>query len=123
MHEFAIASEIVNHVLDAAQKNDGRKVLAVHLEIGELTLLNVEQVTFWVIELFKDSIAEGAKIKVRMVKARISCEACGYRGPGRSDQEDTSKHSSLQNCPRCHSFQVKVEKGHECLLKRIQAVR
>ncbi len=123
MHEFSIASEIVNHVLEAAQKNQGKKVLSVQLEIGELTLLNVEQVTFWIQELFKGSIAENTKIKVRRIKARIACEACGYRGKGRSNQEDFSSHFALLNCPRCKSFQIKIEKGQECLLKRIQATR
>ncbi len=123
MHEFSIASEIVNNVLDAAQKSDGRKVLAVQLEIGELTLLNIEQVIFLVKELFKDSIAEGAKIKVRIVKARVSCEACEYKGKGRFNQENLSSHFALLSCPRCNSLQVKVEKGRECLLKRIQVTK
>lgn len=123
MHEFSIASEIVSNVLDATKKNDGRKVLAVQLEIGELTLLNIAQVTFWVKELFKDSIAEGAKVKARAVKARIVCEECGYKGRVRLSQEDLVSRLGLQNCPQCHSFQVKVEKGKECLLRRIQVSR
>jgi len=123
MHEFSIASEIVNNVLDAAERNHGKQVLSVQLEIGELTLLNVEQVTFWIQELFKGSIAENTKIKVRRIKARIACEACGYKGKGRSNQEDLSGHLALLNCPRCKSLQIKIEKGQECLLKRIQAIR
>lgn len=123
MHEFSIASEIVKNVLDAAKKNHGKQVLSIQLEIGELTLLNVEQVVFWVQELFKDSIAEEAKVKVRKIKARISCEECGYRGRGELNQEDSFTHLALQHCPRCHSFQIKIEKGQECHLRRIQAVR
>lgn len=123
MHEFSISSEIVKTVLETAQKNSGKKVLSVQLEIGELTLLNVEQVNLWVQELFKGSIAEGAKVKVRKIKARISCEGCGYKGGAASDQEDTFRHTALQQCPRCHSFQIQVEKGKECTLRRIQVVR
>ncbi len=123
MHEFSIASEIVNNVLDAAEKNHGKQVLSIQLEIGEWTLFNVEQVVFWVQELFKDSIAEKAKVKVRRIHARISCEECGYRGRGKLNQEDSFSHLAPQQCPRCHSFQIKIKKGQECLLKRIQAVR
>ncbi len=123
MHEFSVASEIVQTVLDTARKNEGKKVLSIQLEVGELTLLNMEQVTFWIQELFKGTLAEGAKVKVRRIRAEILCEACGYRGKGRWNPEDPLSHLVIQNCPRCDSFQIKVEKGKECLLKRMEAVR
>jgi hydrogenase nickel incorporation protein HypA/HybF len=123
MHEFSISSEIVRTVLDSARENHGKKVLSIQLEIGELTLLNVEQVTFWIRELFKDSIAEGAKVKVKVIKARIRCEACGYKGGNTSDQKDLFQHLIPLSCPKCGSFQIKIEKGRECTLKRIQALK
>ena len=122
MHEFSISSEIVKNVLDTAEKHDGKKVLSVQLEIGELTLLNIEQVTFWIHELFKGSIAEGAKVNVKTIKARVYCKDCGYKGGIRSDQEDSFRHLIPQTCPQCNSFQIKVGKGRECILRKIQAV-
>jgi len=123
MHEFSISSEIVRTVLDTAKKNHGKRVLSIQLEIGELTLFNVEQVTFWIQELFKESIAEGAKIKVKIIKARIRCEACGYKGGNTSGQKDLFQHLIPLSCPKCKSFQIKVEKGRECNLSKIQVVR
>ena len=123
MHEFSISSEIVRTVLDTAEKNRGKRVLSIQLEIGELALLNVEQVTFWIQELFKGSIAEGAKIKAKTIKARIRCEACGYEGGNTSGQKDLFQHLLPLSCPKCGSIQIKVEKGRDCILKRIQAVR
>jgi len=122
MHEFSISSEIVRTVLDTAERNNGKKVLSVQLEIGELTHLNGEQVAFWVKELFKDSVAEGAEVKIKAIKARIHCKACGYRGGIRSDREDSFQHLALHTCPKCNSFQFKIEKGRECFLRRIQVV-
>jgi hydrogenase nickel incorporation protein HypA/HybF len=123
MHEFSISDEIVRNVLDAVEKNEGKKVLSVQLEIGELALLNVEQVTFWIHELFKGSVAEGAKVNVRTIKARIRCESCGYKGGMDLDRHNSFRHAIPYSCPKCHSFQINVEKGRECNLKRIQAVR
>lgn len=123
MHEFSISSEIVRTVLDTAEKNKGQKVVSVQLEIGELTLLNKEQVLFWVNELFKGSVAEGAKVRSKTVKARISCMACGYRGRPSSGEEDFIKHLTQYSCPKCGSFQIGVEKGRECILKKIQVAR
>ena len=123
MHEFSISDEIVRSVLDAAKEKNGKKVLSIQLEIGELALLNVEQVTFWIHELFKGSIAEGAKVKVRTIKARIECESCGYKGGVNLDRQDRFQHTLPYSCPKCHSFQIRVEKGRECHLKNIQALR
>ena len=123
MHEFSIANEIVKNVLETTEKNRGKKVLSIQLEIGELILLNGEQVVFWVHELFKGSVAESAEVKIKTIKARIHCKACGYKGRIKSDQEDSFQHLTPQTCPQCNSFEIKVEKGRECILRRIQAVR
>jgi len=123
MHEFSVSSEIVRTVLDTAEKNHGKRVLSIQLEIGELALLNLEQVTFWIQELFRGSVAEGAKIKVRKIKARVSCEACGYEGENSSHQKDLFQHLIPLSCPKCGSTQIKVEKGRECTLKKIQVLK
>ncbi len=123
MHEFSISDEIVRSVLDAVEERNGKKVLSIRLEIGELALLNVEQVTFWIHELFKGSVAEGAKVNVRTIKARIRCESCGYRGRMSRAGEYPSRQALPYSCPKCHSFQIKVEKGRQCHLKNIQALR
>jgi hydrogenase nickel incorporation protein HypA/HybF len=123
MHEFSISNEIVRNVLDAAKKNNGKKVLSIQLEIGELTLINVDQVTFWIHELFKGSLAAGAKVKVKTIKARIQCKSCEYRGGISLDQQNSFRHFIPYSCPQCGSFQIKVEKGRECTLRRIQAIK
>ena len=123
MHEFSISSEIVRTVLKEAEKNNGKKVLSIQLEIGELALLNVEQVTFWIHQLFKGSVAEGAKVRVKTIKACIRCESCGYKGRISPDPKDPFQHLISYSCPKCASFQIKIEKGRECTLRRIQAVK
>ena len=123
MHEFSIASDIVRNVLDTAEQNKGTKVLSIQLDIGELALLNTEQVTFWVHELLKGSIAEGAKVKVKAIKARVECEACGHKGGVNSNQGDPFQHFVPLSCSKCGSFQVKIEKGRECYLRKIQVIK
>jgi hydrogenase nickel incorporation protein HypA/HybF len=123
MHEFSISDEIVRTAFDTVEKNGVKKVLSIQLEIGELTLLNVEQVTFWIDELFKGSVAEGAKVKVKTIKARIKCESCGNKGGITPDQQDPFQHFIPYSCPKCGSFEIKIEKGKECILRKIQAMR
>src|SRR5512136_302755 len=123
MHEYSISAEIVKTVLDTAENNSAKKVLSVQLEIGELALLNVEQVKFWIDELFKGTVAEGAKVRVKKIKAEIECTECGYRGGPTSDLKNTPNHLTLLSCPTCGSFQIEIKKGRECLLQRIQAIK
>jgi hydrogenase nickel incorporation protein HypA/HybF len=123
MHEFSISSEIVKAILDTAGRNGGRKVLSFRLEFGELMLLNVEQVTFWVGELLKGSMAEGAKINVKTIRARIKCGACGYHGVLTSEGNSLLQGLTPQCCPECGSLQSTIVKGRECLLKRIQLLK
>jgi len=118
MHEFSISSEIVRTVLETAEKNDGRKVLFIQLEVGELMLLNVEQITFWIHELFKGSPAEEAEVKVRMIQARIACKTCGYRGKADSERVDVLQHFVSLYCPKCRSLQVKVEREGSAYLRK-----
>ena len=123
MHEFSVSNEIVKNVLNATQKNKGEKVLSIQLEIGELTFLNETQVTFWIRELFKGSVAEGAEVKIKTVNARIHCKACGYKGGIRPDQENPFRPLALHGCPKCNSFKYRIKKGQECVLRRIQAAK
>ena len=123
MHEFSISSEIVKTVLDTVEKSKGREVLSIQLEMGELALLNVEQVTFWIHELFKGTAAEGARVKVKTIKAQLQCNSCAYKGRNISQEKDIFHHSIPLICPKCGSLEIKVEKGRECILRRIQVMK
>ena len=123
MHEFSIADDIVRNVLETAKKNRGKKVVSILLEIGELTHLSGEQVSFWIKELFRDTVAEGAEVNVKTIKPRIQCKGCGYKGGMGPNQEDSFRYLISASCPKCNSFQINIEKGRECILRRIQVMR
>ena len=56
MHEFAMATQIVENVLEEAKRHDAKKVAEVHLVIGKMTFLGVDQVRFSYDVLVKDTI-------------------------------------------------------------------
>lgn len=123
MHEFSISTEIAKTVLDTAEESNGNRVLSILLEMGELTLLNAEQVRFWVQELLKGSIAEGAEIRIKNVRVRIECESCNYKGRPLIDPKDGVGYLGPLSCPQCKSFEVKVKKGEGCVLRQIRMVK
>lgn len=121
MHEFFLSSSIARRVLQEAKK---RKVLSLHLEIGELTFLNPEQVKFWLRELFRGTPAEKAKIKIKKIPPFGKCSSCGYRGEIKPPLESFSFHlfSPPLFCPKCGA-RLKIERGKDCLLRRIQLLK
>ena len=121
MHELAVSQAIAELVLKEAEKREAKKVLTVEVEIGKLTFLNPDQVSFWVETSFKDTPAEGSKLDVKVIEPLVVCQACGYRGQ-LLPEEDPLYHwvLPLLKCPECGSTELKVEKGRECTLRRVE---
>lgn len=74
MHEISIAGAIIDAVLDAAKKNDAKRVEEVFLEIGELTALNPDQLKFIFETISAGTEAEGARYNIEVIKPIINCK-------------------------------------------------
>ncbi|MEM2094281.1 MAG: hydrogenase maturation nickel metallochaperone HypA [Candidatus Bathyarchaeia archaeon] len=122
MHEFSVASQIVRSVLEEAEKRESKKVISVHLIIGDLTLLQPEQVRFSYKILVKGTVMEGSKLLIRRRKGRVRCDKCGYDG-AINLKDDPVYHVSFPtlSCPRC-GYPVRIVEGKECLIKSVKLV-
>lgn len=121
MHEAAIAQSIVKTVIDEATKQKAKKVQSVEIEIGELTFLNQEQVSFWVEMGFQNTFAEGTKLIFKIKKSLFKCPHCQYKGP-LSIKEDPLYHMQLPSfsCPKCNGSNLECIQGKEALIRRIK---
>ncbi len=119
MHEISIAGAIIDAVLDAAKKNNAKKVTEVFLEIGELTALNPEQVKFIFETITRGTVAEGARYNIQVIKPVIKCKKCSYKG---SIQFFERLHFFLPviKCPECGEIDVDIIAGRECCVTRIK---
>ena len=121
MHEFSAATSIVETVLRSSREKGATRVLVVELEIGELTFLNPDQLSFWIKEGLKRTLAGDCELHFKSIKPVVRCQDCGHRGnlPVRNDP---LRHYSLPVfvCPSCGSAHIVIEKGKECLIRRIQ---
>lgn len=99
-------------------------MLSIQLEIGELTFLNPEQLKFWILEGFKKTLAEGAKLRIRRVKPHIICNQCTFRGSLKLNS-DPVYHFLLPvfACPSCGSGDISLRRGRECRIRRIQILK
>ena len=80
MHEYAIAYDIYTTARRAALENRANLVKRVKVDIGELALVNPEQVEFLFHVISEDDpLFRGAALVCRTVAPRTRCP-CGYEG-------------------------------------------
>jgi len=107
MHEFGIAYDIFMTARKAAVDHHADSVAKVCVAIGEVSMVNPEQVQF----LFKtlaedDPVLSGAVLDYTVVPPETRC-SCGYEG------------SEKFVCPRCGALPELV-KGREIVVTHIE---
>jgi hydrogenase nickel incorporation protein HypA/HybF len=120
MHEFSIAQQIVQVVLRTARENQAKSVERVVMVIGELALLNEEQVRFWVEEIFSHQpMTRGAELEIMLKPALARCSHCGFEGAPTSPGPEAHFLTPALSCPRCGQRGMAIKEGRECLVQRI----
>ncbi len=108
MHEMSITQEIVAICLQHAQ---GRRITAVHIEIGTLSGIVPEAVDFCFSACTTDTLAELATLAIRQIDAQARCLDCSTEHPV----------SRLYDpCPACGSYAVQITKGQEMRVVEIE---
>ncbi len=124
MHDLTMARSIVDTVLEAAKERGAEEVLEIDLVIGALTLLSREQMDFWVRELLRGTIGEGAEVNIEQQAPEVRCKQCGYRGPVEvSDDPIYHLMAFTPTCPECGSTELEIVAGDECTIRNIRARR
>ncbi|MFQ6134625.1 MAG: hydrogenase maturation nickel metallochaperone HypA [Nitrososphaerales archaeon] len=120
MHEYSTTYRIVETVRQEAEKHRAKKVLEVHLAIGRLTFLSIDQVRHLYPLLVKGTLMDGSKLVIEEKEGVVECSGCGYRGP-LNYQNDPSFHLTYPtlSCPKCRSV-VKIVEGRECVVKQVR---
>ncbi|UCC32926.1 MAG: hydrogenase maturation nickel metallochaperone HypA [Candidatus Bathyarchaeota archaeon] len=117
-----MTSQIVRNVLSEAKKHNAKEVAEVHLVIGKLTFLGLEQVRFSYKVLIEGSIMENSKLFIETKDGIVKCSSCGYEGSF-STKDDPQYHLPIPTlqCPNCAGT-VNIIGGKECLIKSVKLV-
>lgn len=117
-----MTQQIVRTVIDEAQKHNAKRVTSVHLIIGKLTFLGLEQIRFSYRLLAKGTILERSKLVIEEKEPTVRCPSCGYEGPAKY-LDDPAFHFGIPTltCPKCGN-QVTIASGRECTIKDIGIV-
>jgi len=123
MHEFSIASSIVENLLSLAAEQRVAKFLEVRLTIGEFTHIEAEQLRFCFHSITKDTVLEDAALEIETSDAAVRCPHCGYAGPPQYwDGALSATLVPTLQCPECGRAAEPAE-GHECSIKAVKFVR
>ena len=122
MHEFSLATQIVESVLEFVQAHPAGEVLKVRLQIGELTCVEAEQLRFCFNSIAERTPLENALLEIEPVSARIRCPHCRYQGAPRYwENALAGARIPTLECPECGQAARAIQ-GHDCEIKSIQFV-
>ncbi|MCJ7817661.1 MAG: hydrogenase maturation nickel metallochaperone HypA [Candidatus Thorarchaeota archaeon] len=123
MHEFSAACSIVDTALEAAQSNNATKVNVVNIEVGEFTFLIPEQLAFNFEIASKNTIVEGAKLRIKSVKGKLLCSECGFEGDSKVDPDIPPQIAVFapMKCPNCGSSSTTITGGKDFIITNIEA--
>lgn len=113
MHEMALAESMLELVETAARQSGAQRVTDVRLEIGALSHVATEALTFCFDAVTRGSLAEGATLTIEVVPGAAWCMQCG---------ENVPVGQLGDACPRCGGYQLAVTQGDGMRVKDIGVV-
>ena len=123
MHEFSMATGVVNTVLAYAGANAVKKIVEVRMTTGELTCVEPEQLKFCFGAITKDTALQDATLEIDIADAAVRCAHCGYEGlPKYWDDAQVAASLPTLECPACGRAAEPVA-GHDCAITSIKFVR
>jgi hydrogenase nickel incorporation protein HypA/HybF len=111
MHEYAVTKSMINIVLEEIKNREIQKVTEVRLVIGDLSTIIDESVQMYFDILSEGTIAKGAKLIFKRVKAEFKCKACGYV---------YNKPVKGFDCPKCSGLGIPTGVGKEFYVESIE---
>lgn len=111
MHEYAVTQSMITLVLEEASQAKASKILEIRLVIGDLSTIIDDSVQMYFDIMSEGTVAEGAKLIFRRVKAEFKCKTCG---------EVFIKPEKGFDCPKCGSMGVPTGVGKEFYIESLE---
>jgi len=111
MHEMAIAQGILDIVLEAAAGNAAETVVRIKLQVGEMTEVEPEALTFCFAALAAGTAAAAAQLDVEVMPLIGRCRDCGR-------EFKVERFRFL--CPECGSAGVEIISGRELRVEHLE---
>lgn len=116
MHELPVINSILSVVLKHAAANQVKKIVAIHLQVGEMSDLEDAWMQQYFDYLSKGTLAEGAVLKIERIPVVMRCAACGHT------YEVNVKDGTKPLCPECGGDKHSLVSGREYFIKNMEVL-
>jgi hydrogenase nickel incorporation protein HypA/HybF len=111
MHEMSIAQSILDIVDEYMTKENGRKLMEVAVEVGELVAVVPDSLTFCYEVLVENSPYRESKLSINIIPLTGTCSDCNY----------SFKIENFEFvCPNCKSSSIAVKGGQELRITHLE---
>ena len=116
MHELPVMKSVLDVCLKHAETNNVKKIVTIELKVGELSDLEPEWMQNYFSFVSKDTIAEGATLKIERTPLIMQCEACSE-----SFHVNIKEMKEIE-CPQCKGKKVKYVSGREYRVENMEVI-
>lgn len=113
MHEVSLCENIIRQLQDSAEQENFNRVKTIWLEIGRLSHVTGEAMSFAFDMVAKNSLAEGARLEIVNVPALGRCTEC---------DGITAMEQRFDVCGACGHYPLSVISGEEMRIKNIEVL-
>lgn len=111
MHEVSLMQDTLILAVKEAKKAGGSRIHRVMMQIGPLSGVVPEALSFAFDILAKDTMAEGATLEIEPVPIVCYCAGCG---------REFTPPDMLCECPDCGAPSLDVRRGREMHLRSLE---
>jgi hydrogenase nickel incorporation protein HypA/HybF len=116
MHELPVTESILNIALKHASKADVKKIISISLKVGEMSDLEDEWIQKYFDYLSKDTMAEGAKLRIERVPVTMRCNSCS------EVYQVNIRENGDFKCPACSCDSTEMVSGREYHVKDMEVI-
>lgn len=114
MHEFAIATNLLQIIEEQQRAYKFGKVEKIYLNIGEFSNVVPEALEFSFKIVAEGTVAAGAELVIKIVPLRLKCLTC---------KEEFHSEPYLFVCPKCGGGDLEILSGNELQIESIEVDR
>lgn len=116
MHELQITESILGVCLRHAEKHDVRKIVRIHLRVGELSDLVDEWIQHYFDYLSKGTVAQEAKLAIVRAPIVLRCPDCD-----KSFEVEKDKLGAAA-CPDCRNDKLELVSGRGYFIENMEVL-
>ncbi len=113
VHELSIMTNILEIVVEYAQKNNAKKIRKINLRIGAMSDVIPEWAQNYFDMLSKDTIADKAELVIDRIPVSVKCRACG-------NERTLDKGEFDFICKKCSANDIELLTGRELSIISIE---